>query len=82
MEGKGVPIESATCPLCDDCNELLLNSFSSYFVASMIWQGISSWCNMQPIFAFSTKDLLELYRFGNRCRRKNDEFHTIVLAAL
>ena len=37
--------------------------FTSCLVASVLWQGISQWCKVSYIYAFSFGDLLELHNF-------------------
>ncbi|MFS7952746.1 hypothetical protein Hanom_Chr07g00610561 [Helianthus anomalus] len=41
-------------------------------VASVIWQKISLWCRISPIFVFSFKDLLVIHKYipGNKTKKK------------
>ncbi|KAL8214499.1 hypothetical protein R6Q57_003948 [Mikania cordata] len=48
----------------------------------MIWQRISSWCKLQPIYVFSVKDLLQIHGLGNWCERKKEAIHAMILTAM
>ncbi|KAL8205884.1 hypothetical protein R6Q57_009435 [Mikania cordata] len=56
--------------------------FSSCFLSSLLWQGISSWCKIDPIYAFFVKDLLEVHRFINGSWNKRESIHAIMLTAI
>ncbi|KAL8192076.1 hypothetical protein R6Q57_028197 [Mikania cordata] len=51
-------------------------------MATMIWQGISSWCKLQPIYAFTVKDLLQVHGWGKWSKRKKEAIHAVILTAM
>ncbi|KAL8196196.1 hypothetical protein R6Q57_025196 [Mikania cordata] len=48
----------------------------------MIWHVVSIWCGLQPIYAFSVKDLLEIHNMCNRNRKKKEAIHAVILTAI
>ncbi|KAJ0467691.1 putative reverse transcriptase zinc-binding domain-containing protein [Helianthus annuus] len=60
------------CSLCLGAVESIDHVFAACLVASVIWQKISLWCRISPIFAFSFKDLLEVHKYilGNKTKKK------------
>ncbi|KAJ0912318.1 putative reverse transcriptase zinc-binding domain-containing protein [Helianthus annuus] len=52
---------SDECALCQETSETVDHLFSGCWVALRVWSEISSWIKVPPIFAFSFKDLMEVY---------------------
>nr|XP_043639918.1 uncharacterized protein LOC122611031 [Erigeron canadensis] len=53
---------SLLCALCEKEEEEDVNHLFCYCEVSMeIWQKVSSWCGIQPIFLFTVKDLFEVH---------------------
>ncbi|XP_022014806.1 uncharacterized protein LOC110914313 [Helianthus annuus] len=59
---RGVPVVDGLCPLCRDEAESVEHLFTSCFFSVILWQKISQWCKIPPIFAFSFRDLLEIHK--------------------
>ncbi|PWA77373.1 RNA-directed DNA polymerase, eukaryota, Nucleotide-binding alpha-beta plait domain protein [Artemisia annua] len=60
---RHVPVADPICQLCGFADESVDHIFTSCLVASVLWQGISQWCKVPYIYAFSFGDLLELHNF-------------------
>ncbi|KAK9053501.1 hypothetical protein SSX86_030135 [Deinandra increscens subsp. villosa] len=56
---RHVPIENLLRPLCIEALVSAEHLFTGCFVAMVVWQAISEWCNIEQIFAFSVTDLLQ-----------------------
>lgn len=62
---RAIHIPSSLCPLCGDYEENTRHLLISYSIANMVWTYIATWCTIQPMFAFSVKDFLELHKTMN-----------------
>ncbi|KAJ0599248.1 putative RNA-directed DNA polymerase [Helianthus annuus] len=62
---RGIMIGEGLCPFCKSVPESVDHIFTSCFFAVVLWQKISRWCHIPPIFAFSFKDLLEIHKGGH-----------------
>ncbi|MFS7920854.1 putative NmrA-like domain, reverse transcriptase zinc-binding domain-containing protein [Helianthus anomalus] len=61
LRNRNIPIDDVSCPLCHFGDESVDHLFSSCWVASSIWQYISSWCKIPLFFVFSFKDILDMH---------------------
>ncbi|KAJ0941282.1 putative reverse transcriptase zinc-binding domain-containing protein [Helianthus annuus] len=59
---RGVVVGDGLCPLCKDVSESVEHLFTSCYFSVVLWQKISRWVRLPPIFAFSFRDLLELHK--------------------
>ncbi|KAJ0702066.1 putative RNA-directed DNA polymerase [Helianthus annuus] len=50
------------CPICKSEMETVEHLFTSCVTAVVLWQKISRWCRIPPVFAFSFKDLVEIHK--------------------
>ncbi|MFS7976886.1 putative reverse transcriptase zinc-binding domain-containing protein [Helianthus anomalus] len=62
LSRRGLQVGDGLCPLCKSEAESIDHLFTSCFVATVIWQKVSHWCNIPPIFAFDFNDLLEMHK--------------------
>ncbi|KAJ0716027.1 putative reverse transcriptase zinc-binding domain-containing protein [Helianthus annuus] len=62
LRRRGIIVGDGLCPLCKTEAESADHIFTAYFVAAILWQKVSRWCRIPPIFAFSVRDLLELHQ--------------------
>ncbi|MFS8022342.1 putative reverse transcriptase zinc-binding domain-containing protein [Helianthus anomalus] len=62
---RGIMIGEGLCPFCKSAPESVDHIFTSCFFAAVLWQKISRWCRIPPIFAFSFKDLLDIHKGGH-----------------
>ncbi|KAL8245015.1 hypothetical protein R6Q59_011273 [Mikania micrantha] len=46
-----------------------------------LWQQISIWCKVTPIFAFEVRDLLELFKVHPVKESHKKVFHSIIITA-
>ncbi|KAK1426532.1 hypothetical protein QVD17_15206 [Tagetes erecta] len=69
---RGIITNSSICALCGEYNETAAHLLVACYFANMTWHFISSWCKIQPIFAFNIKDILEVHKSidGSRNKRK------------
>ncbi|XP_021971858.1 uncharacterized protein LOC110867018 [Helianthus annuus] len=61
---RGVVVGDRLCPFCKDEAGSLEHLFTSCYFSVVLWQKISQWCRIPPIFAFSFRDLLEIHKAG------------------
>ncbi|XP_076891442.1 uncharacterized protein LOC143542847 [Bidens hawaiensis] len=50
------------CCFCWSDAETVDHLFTGCFVASLVWQKISKWCKIPPIFAFTIGDLFNVHK--------------------
>ncbi|KAK1431592.1 hypothetical protein QVD17_08053 [Tagetes erecta] len=81
LSSRGVHLESHACPLCGDYMETTEHLLVSCSVARLVWQFISSWCHIPPLYVFSVKDLLEAHKSINGLTIKKKAIQAIVLTA-
>ena len=63
---RHISMTDIACPLCNEADEFVLHIFTACAASTGIWQAISTWCGIPSVFAFETKDLIEI---ANNCRR-------------
>lgn len=73
--------ETNWCPLCEGERESVEHILLSCYVASEIWQFISSWCGIPPIYAFEIRDLLKTHLLGDHGKNKRKAIHSVILTA-
>ncbi|XP_076882090.1 uncharacterized protein LOC143530431 [Bidens hawaiensis] len=76
---RNVNAGSVVCRLCDEGEETSDHLLISCFYATMVWQFISNWCQIPPIYAFSVSDLLKVHKASILDRRKAKVLHAIIL---
>ncbi|XP_076889528.1 uncharacterized protein LOC143540314 [Bidens hawaiensis] len=69
------------CPLCEDVLESVEHVLISCYVASVVWQFISSWCGIPPVYAFSVRDLLKEHANVRARDRRRKAIQSIILTA-
>uniref|UniRef100_A0A251VRU4 Putative RNA-directed DNA polymerase, eukaryota, Reverse transcriptase zinc-binding domain protein n=1 Tax=Helianthus annuus TaxID=4232 RepID=A0A251VRU4_HELAN len=62
LRKRGIPVGDGICPLCKTEAESADHIFTACYVAAVLWQKVSRWCRIPPIFAFSVRDLLDLHQ--------------------
>ncbi|XP_022024846.1 uncharacterized protein LOC110925185 [Helianthus annuus] len=80
LKKRGMLSGAPLCKLCGDQEEDADHLFTGCYVAAVMWHKVSLWCKIQPIFAFSMKDLLEFYKTQPIEEPKKKYIQTIVLA--
>lgn len=61
LDKRGITVQTNTCILCQEALETTEHIFTSCPAVINVWNGIASWCEIVPIYAFSMKDILELH---------------------
>ncbi|MFS7953394.1 putative reverse transcriptase zinc-binding domain-containing protein [Helianthus anomalus] len=62
LRRRGITVSDEMCPLCKMEFESVEHLFTSCVTAVVLWQKISRWCRIAPIYAFSFRDLLEVHK--------------------
>ncbi|XP_076921629.1 uncharacterized protein LOC143583114 [Bidens hawaiensis] len=82
LERRNIRVTDSVCPLCDSEVETVDHIMTGCGVSTMVWEHISRWCNVPPIFGFSVRDILELHKSTNIGANKKEVFHGIIIIAL
>ncbi|MFS7989024.1 putative reverse transcriptase zinc-binding domain-containing protein [Helianthus anomalus] len=80
LKKRGILPNSSVCKLCGEREEDADHLFIGCYVAAVLWQKVSSWCNIQQIYAHSMKDLLSFYKTAQLDEHKRSYVQTIILA--
>ncbi|XP_021986259.1 uncharacterized protein LOC110882582 [Helianthus annuus] len=59
LRRRNVDITSVMCHFCDEYEETVDHLLTACSVAIRVWETVSAWCNIPPIFAFEFKDLMD-----------------------
>ncbi|XP_022041729.2 uncharacterized protein LOC110944375 [Helianthus annuus] len=70
---RNILIEESECPFCGAEVESSEHLFISCSTAAFVWQGVSSWCKIPNIFAFSISDLLSVFKSLRMSEKKKKE---------
>ncbi|XP_076895079.1 uncharacterized protein LOC143547568 [Bidens hawaiensis] len=81
LEKRNIPVLNKSCILCDSGIESADHIYTGCMVAAVVWENISRWCKVPPIFGFSVRDLLELHKVNYIGANKNEVLHGIIIIA-
>ncbi|XP_022032949.1 uncharacterized protein LOC110934063 [Helianthus annuus] len=81
LQKRGMDVGEGFCPLCRSEEETASHLFTSCYIAAVLWQKISGWCRIPPIYAFSVKDLLEFHKYCSLGTEAKDALHGIMFTA-
>ncbi|KAM0008212.1 putative reverse transcriptase zinc-binding domain-containing protein [Helianthus debilis subsp. tardiflorus] len=81
LRKKNVHFGEVTCRLCNCAGETSEHVFIGCYVASNVWNGISKWCKIPNIFAFSLKDLFGVHMDLRASEKKKDAVQGIMIIA-
>ncbi|XP_076902794.1 uncharacterized protein LOC143557650 [Bidens hawaiensis] len=79
---RNIAVASLGCLACGLLDETTEHIFVSCGLAQSVWQAISMWCNVPQMFAFSVRDILDMFRYTKFSKRKAKAFHVICLVTL
>ncbi|KAI3742186.1 hypothetical protein L1987_59866 [Smallanthus sonchifolius] len=79
LKKRNVQLGDSLCPLCSSVEETSEHIFIACHVASIIWNGISSWCKIPNIFAFSIKDLFGIHKELRASDKKKEAVQGIIM---
>ncbi|XP_022031960.1 uncharacterized protein LOC110933025 [Helianthus annuus] len=65
---RNISVGSGLCVFCNDAMEYVDHLFTARLLVHRVWSMFSEWVKMQPFFAFSIYDILELHKswVGNK----------------
>ncbi|XP_022042384.1 uncharacterized protein LOC110945053 [Helianthus annuus] len=81
LKKRNVDVSDTSCPLCHSEDESADHIFGACFVASTVWNAISSWCKIPNIIVFSLKDLLTTNLHLKDSDKKKAAVHGIIFIA-
>ncbi|KAM0042735.1 putative RNA-directed DNA polymerase [Helianthus debilis subsp. tardiflorus] len=68
-----------TCVMCNDGSETVEHLFCSCAVAAEVWFRLSRWCRIDPIYAFSLNDLLEVHKFAGLANKAKEILKGVIM---
>ncbi|PWA44141.1 reverse transcriptase domain, Reverse transcriptase zinc-binding domain protein [Artemisia annua] len=71
---------SSSCRVCGDGEEDAAHLFISCAAATLLWQQISSWCRIPPVYAHTVRDLFDVHNHIGCSAGKKDLIKMIILA--
>ncbi|XP_022042267.1 uncharacterized protein LOC110944931 [Helianthus annuus] len=81
LKKRNIGIGDSSCPLCNAEEEMTDHLFIACYIASTVWNGVSSWCKIPIIFAFSLQDLLTFFKDLVVSEKKKEAIHGIIMIA-
>ncbi|XP_022031509.1 uncharacterized protein LOC110932487 [Helianthus annuus] len=82
LERRNINVGSILCPICSEHNETAEHLLVSCGFAQAIWQAISLWLKIPPIFAFGLKDILELHNFVGVSLKSKKAVYAVCLSVM
>ncbi|KAK9061829.1 hypothetical protein SSX86_019012 [Deinandra increscens subsp. villosa] len=79
---RNVHIQSMSCPMCGDTEESVDHLFTGCMVATILWQHVANWGNIQSIFVFSVDNLVRLHLSVEGGSEKRQWIHALVYSAV
>lgn len=79
---RSIVIQDRLCPWCRDVDETVTHVLADCLIAARVWDCISSWCRIPPIFAFNIQDLLQVFTTVKGCKWKKKIVHGIVIVTM
>ncbi|KAJ0456118.1 putative reverse transcriptase zinc-binding domain-containing protein [Helianthus annuus] len=79
LRKRNVFLGGSTCPVCNSADESTDHLFNACFVVANVWNGVSAWCKIPNFFAFSIKDLLDMFKLINVSEKIKEVIHGIVV---
>ncbi|XP_022019872.1 uncharacterized protein LOC110919934 [Helianthus annuus] len=76
---RNIGINDPSCPLCSLEVENADHLFIACFIASTVWNGVSKWCKIPQLFAFSFQDLLSIYNGLAVSEKKKEAVQGIIM---
>ncbi|XP_022019673.1 uncharacterized protein LOC110919721 [Helianthus annuus] len=61
LSKRNVHVQDSHCGFCIDGEDNVDHLFIQCLAANSVWNAISGWCRIPPIFAFSFQDLMETH---------------------
>ncbi|KAM0007813.1 putative RNA-directed DNA polymerase [Helianthus debilis subsp. tardiflorus] len=62
LERRNVVIQNCLCKMCGEMDETALHLFASCCIADQIWEFVSRWCKIRPIFILELKDIVSIHK--------------------
>lgn len=78
---RKVIVGPGICSCCMASTESVDHVFTSCYVASVVWQSISSWCNIPPIFTVSIHDIFDVHKHISEKKHKRKIVQSIIMVA-
>ncbi|KAF5754697.1 putative reverse transcriptase zinc-binding domain-containing protein [Helianthus annuus] len=79
---RNINVMSNLCPLCSEYPETVEHLFISCEFAQMVWNVVSQWCKLGPVFAFGMRDILDGHSYVSGSPKLKKAFHAVCLTTL
>ncbi|KAJ0535737.1 putative RNA-directed DNA polymerase [Helianthus annuus] len=79
---RNINVTSNLCPLCSEYPETVEHLFISCEFAQMVWNVVSQWCKLSPVFAFGMRDILDGHSYVSGSPKLKKAFHAVCLTTL
>nr|XP_043619743.1 uncharacterized protein LOC122591546 [Erigeron canadensis] len=79
---RNIVSPSVLCPICGEAPEVVAHIFLECGLAQSVWEMVSQWCKIQPMYSFSFKGLLEVHVYTRGSALFMKALHGIVLIAI
>ncbi|KAJ0455641.1 putative reverse transcriptase zinc-binding domain-containing protein [Helianthus annuus] len=76
---RNIPVAISSCCFCGDYEETTDHIFTGCSVAIRVWQTLSEWVRLPPLFAFEFKDVTEFHLSRNLDKEKRKVIKGLVM---
>ncbi|XP_021991931.1 uncharacterized protein LOC110888728 [Helianthus annuus] len=78
LKGRQVNVGDTLCKLCGEADEDADHLLTSCLITTIVWQFISECCNTSSLFAFSTKDLINIHSHVKASKNKRKGIQAVI----
>ncbi|XP_076939093.1 uncharacterized protein LOC143607586 [Bidens hawaiensis] len=81
LKRRNISVPDSLCVFCNAAEESTEHIYTGCSVTMRVWDALISWCQIPSFFAFSVKDLLEVYNHVGLKNKEKEAFKGIVIIA-
>ncbi|KAJ0724140.1 putative reverse transcriptase zinc-binding domain-containing protein [Helianthus annuus] len=79
LRRRNIMVGDGRCVFCGDVDETTDHIFTTCRLASGVWSGIASWCNLSPNYLFSISDVLQVINQMDGSKKKKEIVHGVLV---
>ena len=79
LSRRNICVGEGLCVFCGEAEETTDHLFSACRLEGGVWNNISTWCKVPPIFLFSTRDVLQLINYMGGSKTKKEILYGIFI---
>lgn len=81
LQRRNIMVDDQVCSFCGELEETVDHIFTECRLAGGVWQALSNWWHIPPIFAFSVRDLMEIHKHAGVSSVKGEVIRGLIIVA-